>query len=270
VEKTELKKINALEASVGQLQNQIELLQSQQEACYHELEDKNEIISNLKKVIDDHETFVYMVSHDLKSAVTNMLGLLSLIESSDLKVEIEDLLPIFRKSAERVNESIQDISQLTQLENNEVALERVDLSSVIQKVLENVKEESKISQESIEVDLKVREVRALRKHLLSILYNLLNNSIKYKSPQRFLLIKIESYKKGEHVVISVQDNGVGIQEEHLTTVFNKFQRFNQGHVEGSGLGLYIVNKLVENLGGWIEVSSELGVGSKFSVYLKDT
>jgi len=256
------------ETQIIQLQTELGELKTQFNLCLKDLEDKNLMINNQERVITDHETFIYMVTHDIKGAITNILGLISLIEGSEIKGEVFELLPVFKKSIERVNESIKDISQLTILEGNQVILDEVDLDEVIDRVINHLEIENEITKEFFQIELQVKKVKALKKHIVSIVYNLVKNAIKYKSPDRRLKIKIRSYILSDEVVITVEDNGLGIQNEFIDDVFLKFQRFQKGQIEGSGLGLYIIKKIVNNLGGRIEVQSEYGKGSIFSVYLK--
>ncbi|RZK16843.1 MAG: ATP-binding protein, partial [Hymenobacter sp.] len=99
------------------------------------------------------------------------------------------------------------------------------------------------------------------KNLRSIIYNLLSNALKYRHPDRPPHIRVAGTAEGNELVISVQDNGLGLSEWQQMRLFQRLHT----HVEGSGLGLYMVKKIVENAGGIIGVVSELNVGSTFTV-----
>jgi signal transduction histidine kinase len=105
------------------------------------------------------------------------------------------------------------------------------------------------------------------KNLRSVLYNLLSNALKYRHPSRAPQVHVAYREQAAYQVLEVRDNGLGLDltrgEEKL---FGMFQRLH-AHVEGTGVGLYMVKRMVENAGGHIEVQSQLGQGSTFSVYL---
>jgi signal transduction histidine kinase len=103
--------------------------------------------------------------------------------------------------------------------------------------------------------------------LRSILYNLLSNGLKYRSPHRQPEIRISAKKaEGDYLLLSVQDNGLGIKGKHKEQVFSMFKRLHN-HADGTGVGLYIVKRIVENAGGTVEVESEVDKGLEFRLYL---
>lgn len=108
----------------------------------------------------------------------------------------------------------------------------------------------------------------VRRKLRSVLYNLINNSIKYKSAGRVPEILIETYIEGDYFVLSVSDNGRGIAENNLEKIFKKYERI-ANDVEGTGVGLHLVKEIVNLSGGKIEVESELDKGTVFRIYLKN-
>src|SRR5690606_22756204 len=106
------------------------------------------------------------------------------------------------------------------------------------------------------------------KNLRSILYNLISNAIKYVDPAEKPVIRIEAYiSETKEYVLSVSDNGLGITETQVGKIFSLFKRAHD-HVEGSGIGLYLVKKILDNSGDSIKVISQEGKGSKFEVYIK--
>ena len=115
------------------------------------------------------------------------------------------------------------------------------------------------------MDLDCEVVPFSRKNLRSVLYNLLSNALKYRSPQRELVVQITCTRQTNYQVLSVQDNGMGLTSKQQEKLFGLFKRMHT-HVEGSGIGLYMVKKIMENAGGKIEVESQLDVGSVFRVY----
>ncbi len=103
------------------------------------------------------------------------------------------------------------------------------------------------------------------KNLRSVVYNLISNALKYRSPERVPLVRIGCESTPTDQVLTVGDNGLGMEPGRLNQLFTMFKRFHD-HVEGSGIGLYMIKKMVENAGGKIEVESQVGVGSTFRVY----
>jgi len=103
-------------------------------------------------------------------------------------------------------------------------------------------------------------------HLRSLLYNLLSNAIKYRHPTRPPLVQLRCHHTPTTTVLEVQDNGLGLSAEQQSKLFSMFRRLHD-HVPGSGVGLYMVKRIVENAGGVVAVQSEAGVGSTFIVTL---
>src|SRR6185312_16641134 len=102
----------------------------------------------------------------------------------------------------------------------------------------------------------------------SILYNLLINAIKYRFPRRSLIIEIKSWKDENHTILEIKDNGLGMKPSEKEKLFNMFQRFHQ-NIEGTGVGLYVVKRIIDNSKGKIEVESEEGKGTIFRIYFRN-
>jgi signal transduction histidine kinase len=119
----------------------------------------------------------------------------------------------------------------------------------------------------VEVRLDCPATQFSRKNLKSILYNLLSNAIKYRSPDRVSRLKIFCQQQQAYYVLSLEDNGLGMDMRHEDKIFALFKRL-PNHVEGTGIGLYMVKRMLENAGGRIQVESKVGTGSTFSVYFK--
>jgi signal transduction histidine kinase len=120
----------------------------------------------------------------------------------------------------------------------------------------------------IRTDFAVPAIHFARKNIRSILYNLLSNAIKYRSPSRRPEVTLSTRREAGQVLLRVEDNGLGIPAGQLPKVFSMFKRFH-AHVEGTGIGLYIVKRVMENGGGRIEVASEEGRGTTFTLYFRE-
>ncbi|WP_225975524.1 sensor histidine kinase [Panacibacter ginsenosidivorans] len=119
----------------------------------------------------------------------------------------------------------------------------------------------------IKSEINITEITFSKRKLRSIIYNLVSNAIKFKSPDRKPQIFIKTEREGNFIVISVKDNGIGIDAGKFDAIFSKYYRIENA-IEGSGIGLYLVKELVNNSGGKIVLESELGTGSEFKIYLK--
>jgi signal transduction histidine kinase len=102
------------------------------------------------------------------------------------------------------------------------------------------------------------------KHVHSVLLNLISNALKYRHPDRAPVVQVRSYREAGRMVVSVQDNGLGLSEPQQRELFGLFKRLHP-HIEGTGVGLYLVKKILNQAGGHIRVESKLGLGSTFTV-----
>jgi two-component system, sensor histidine kinase and response regulator len=234
-----------------------------------ELESMN---TELKKVNNDLDNFVYTASHDLKAPVSNIEGLVNALNDciNDPKSHTEDvmvLLEMIGRSINKFKGTIQDLTEITKIQKNlDEEIEIVDINDVLDDIKLSIQELVINSQAEIKVDFNnCSQIRFSRKNLKSILYNLLTNAIKYRDPNKKLKIFIKTKEAGDFIVLSVKDNGLGMDLKPDTKIFSMFKRLHD-HVEGSGIGLYIVKRIVTNAGGKIEVESKVGEGSVFKVY----
>ena len=241
-------------------------------ATQEKLQDTNE---HLLRVNADLDTFVYTASHDLKAPVANIEGLLLLLEE---QIEAADPLPgmpteplfdMLKGSISRFKNVIKDLTDIAKVQRDlDGAAEPVELQEVLNDVKLNIREHLKTSQAQLLVDFEqAPRISFSRKNLYSILYNLVSNAINYRSPDRQPQINITTSHEGAYVVLRVEDNGLGMSEDNLSKMFTLFKRFHS-HVDGTGMGLYIVKRMMDNSGGMIEVESEEGKGTAFKLYFK--
>ncbi|TAH19140.1 MAG: sensor histidine kinase [Cytophagales bacterium] len=226
---------------------------------------------NLIQRNKDLEEFSYIVSHNLRAPVANMLGLASLFKRTELSEEQhKELVPHLEDSAKRLDTTIRDLNEVLSIRNsamkNREHINLADTLGFIEKSLKNEIYENKVE---IETDFsKTPILYTVRGYLESILYNLLSNAIKYRSPERFPHISLSTHTENDYDCLIVSDNGLGIDLKTGTyKIFGLYQRMHT-HTEGKGFGLYLVQTQVESLNGKIEVESEIGQGTTFKVYLK--
>lgn len=231
---------------------------------------------HLLRVIADLDTFVYTASHDLKAPVANIEGLLLLLEDQVQEagpIAGEPMGPVFemiKDSISRFKNVIKDLTDIAKIQRDvDGEQEQVSLKDVFERVQNNMLESLKKENAQVVTDFGVQEISFSSKNLYSILYNLLSNAIKYKSPERDPVVSIKTTQEDGYTVLTVQDNGLGVSEENLTKMFTLFKRFH-AHVDGTGMGLYIVKRMMNNAGGKILVDSELGKGTTFKLYFRNT
>lgn len=235
-----------------------------------ELEIKNQ---QLIKTNNDLDNFVYTASHDLKAPISNLEGLLNALKKLISKLEnssprIDTIIELMEKSVHRFQETIKGLTEISKAQKN--VNEDVDLLNVEELVREVTLEiNSLIKEEQVEIEIDTSQspfLRLSKLNLQSIIQNLLTNAIKYRSPERLPKIFLTTYLDNSYSVLEVRDNGLGIPQESLNKIFEMFKRVHS-HVEGSGIGLYIVKRIVNNAGGKIEVDSKVGVGTMFKIFI---
>lgn len=230
------------------------------------LRDNNEALTRVNVDLDN---FIYTASHDLRAPITNIEGLLQALrgELPSPATQVEFILNLMQDSVERFKRTIDHLTDVSKLQReHDPANEQVHLAAVVHDVLLDL--EPLIRSVGAQLEVEVADcppVTFSEKNLRSVVYNLLSNAMKYRAPERPPLVRVHAHCTDHHVVLLVQDNGLGISEAGQRKLFGMFQRLHD-HVEGSGIGLYMVKRMVENVGGRIDVSSEVGVGSTFTVH----
>lgn len=219
----------------------------------------------------DLENFVYTASHDLKAPISNVEGLVNALKDDTCyKVESEnkELLSLIDKSVHKLKTIIKDLTEISKVQreiNDDVRV--VSISDTLNEVSADM---DKIIEESGVIvcrNIQADKLEFSKRNLRSIIYNLLSNAIKFRSPDRVPEVTISTYRQDQYLVLSVQDNGIGIDLSKGDKLFLMFKRMNS-HIEGAGVGLYIVKRIIENNGGKIEVESAIEKGSVFRVYFK--
>lgn len=226
----------------------------------------------IEKINADHETFIYSVSHDFRGPITNMILLLELLRSAvakNDKKDINQLLDVMDRAAKSMKNMINELTNITKIGTHpEDQKEMVDIEKILDEVKFSLKSQIYQSHAKITTNIEVPEIQFSKKNIRSILYNLLCNAIKFTVPGKTPEILISTENREEYTLLSVSDNGLGIEEEKKKDVFSKFKRL-QPQIEGMGVGLYIVDKMVTNQGGKIELESTVNFGTTFKIYLKN-
>ena len=222
----------------------------------------------------DLDTFIYTASHDLRQPISNIEGLLSLLRSElpapgpTLQSEVPRILDMMQESVERFQRTIEYLTDISKLQREfGQPVQSVPLALVIEGVRLDLAPLLHDSHGRLDVDVRAVPTLPLsEKNLRSVVFNLLSNALKYHHPGRPPVVRVGARLEGHYVVLEIRDNGLGFDVALEKQLFGLFQRLHT-HVEGSGVGLYMVKRVVENAGGHIVVQSQVGEGATFSVYL---
>jgi two-component system CheB/CheR fusion protein len=229
-----------------------------------ELDKKNE---SLLRINEDLDHFVKAATHDLLGPLGNIQFSIDIMNKIPLvEPKFHDFLNIINSSVQKFSSLIKDIGTIAYVENDMRALEMVDIDDIINNVEWSLEGKIELSGAIIARDLKVKHLRFSRKNLRSIVYNLVSNSIKFKREEP-PVINIRTETRGDYVILTVQDNGMGMSKIDLDSIFMMYGRLHTD-IEGHGIGLHLAKKIVDAAGGNIVVESEPGKGSKFMIYLK--
>lgn len=213
--------------------------------------------------------FSYTVSHNLRGPVARLLGLSDLLLKSDKLDEHKEYSQLIYKTSQDLDGVIRDLNKIIDVRNELHQIkEQVDLEREWNKCCDLVRELIPPTSE-ITANFEVKEIFTIRAMVHSIFYNLLSNAIKYKSPKRELKVTLSSYMENGVLRINFEDNGLGIDlGKHQSSLFKLFKRFHT-HVEGKGLGLYLIKSQIESLNGTIHVSSKVDQGTRFEILLPE-
>lgn len=236
---------------------------------YREISDKKKALeaknSELVKLNEDLDRFVYSVSHDLRAPLTSMLGLIDLARLDLNDQALPSYLEMMRGSVQKMDDFILDILNFSRNKSQEMNHEIVDLEKLMRDSFKhNCFSVDQLLDFSCQVDAPVAMYSDLQR-LRMIFNNLISNAIRYQDfgkDRSYLSIRIQV--NANRAYIEVEDNGIGIGAEYLGSIFKRFYRASYSS-KGSGLGLYIVQEVVQKLNGNIHVASMLGKGSVFTV-----
>ena len=225
-------------------------------------------ISNIKKTEKIQLDFITNISHELRTPLTAIQGyvetLLEEVEQNK-KTQIKQFLSVIRRNVQRLVSLLNHFLDLSKMDTLSGKKEILDTELITQSIVKDLH----IKNHEIKMDFSQKTVNADRHFLKQVLYNLLDNAIRYVPQGR--LVEILWTKEKNHVVLTVKDHGEGIPERHRDRLFERFYRVDPARTEkkGAGIGLSIVKQLIEKHGGAIKVQSEEQEGSSFICYFPD-
>ncbi|WP_246074212.1 PAS domain-containing sensor histidine kinase [Flavobacterium daemonense] len=234
--------------------------------------EKEHLIRELTQNNKDLKQFSYITSHNLRAPLSNLIGLLNLIEDIPIEnPELEEILGGFTKSTHLLNETINDLVKVIIIKDNpSMQKEEVSLKEVFENVFSQLSFQIELHKPIIKLKFdRVPLLNTNKAYIESILLNLLTNSIKYKSENRKLKISITAEQIDNKAILTFKDNGIGIDlERNRDKVFGLYQRFHN-YPDSKGLGLYLVKSQVETMGGTISIESEVNKGTTFIITFKN-
>ncbi len=245
-----------------------------------ELNSKNEQLETLNKEL---QSFAYISSHDLQEPLRKIQTFSTRIlesEESKLSDDGKDMFKRMQNAAKRMQALIEDLLAYSHTNSEERKFENTDLKKIVEEVRDDLKEELNDKHATIKA-IELCEVHIIRFQFRQLLHNLIGNSLKFAHPQHPPHIKIEGeIAKGikfnnekllpekKYCHISISDNGIGFEQKYSEKIFEVFQRLHgKEEYNGTGIGLAIVKKIVENHNGIITATGELNKGATFEIYI---
>ena len=244
------------------------------------LEDKNRSLQNMNKEL---EAFNYISSHDLQEPLRKIQIIISRIldlENQNLSESSKNHFIVLQKAADRMRTLIQDLLAFSRLNTTDILFEKTDLNAIIEEVKKEFEDVITEKNATIEIidNCKIHVVRFQFRQLMN---NLIENALKFYNPKIAPQITIKTkilqpdslslpliLVGKEYCHISISDNGIGFEKEFETKIFEVFQRLHsQEQYSGTGIGLAIVKKIVDNHNGMITATSKLNEGATFDVYI---
>lgn len=222
------------------------------------LRKQNEELTKINRELD---SFVYSVSHDLRSPLASILGLVNVARLDEQKTKevVNNYFEMIERSVMKLDDTIREILDYSRNARGELIITEIDLNVLIIQVLDQLKHIHGYQEVKKQIEIEGHTALYSDTFRLSvILSNLISNAIKYRDERKdsqFVYINVTITPA--NIVMVVGDNGIGIHSDYLRNVFNMFYRATE-RSQGAGLGLYIVKEMVEKLGGTIIINSELG------------
>lgn len=234
--------------------------------------ERERLIKDLKSQNEELQRFAYIISHNLRAPIVNITSLLNLYNFKyPADVENIEIIENLKISTKILNSTLEDLIEVVSIKKNKLPkIERVSFRKLLKNIERSLSKQIHESRAVIVSDYSdAPYINYIYSHLENFIINLTTNSIKYKHPDRNPVIEIKSYLEEGFTVIEFSDNGIGLDlERYKDRLFGLYQRFHS-HVDGKGLGLYLIREQIRAHDGNLRVESTVGVGTTFYIYLKN-
>ncbi|WP_339900926.1 PAS domain-containing sensor histidine kinase [uncultured Cyclobacterium sp.] len=234
--------------------------------------DRLNLIKDLKSHNEELLRFAYIVSHNLRAPIVNISLLLDLYNEDDPSdPENQEVWENLKISTNLLDSTLQDLIEVVSIKKQKIPkVEHIDFKLLLNNIEKSLYNQLKESGIVINKDFTaLNDINYIYAHLENFLMNIMTNAVKYKHPERNPIVNIKTYRDGKYCVIRFEDNGIGIDlSRYGDRIFGLYQRFHT-HVEGKGLGLYLVREQIRAHDGKIEVESKVGKGTIFRIYLRN-
>ena len=235
------------------------------------------LVVRQKKVSEMKNDFVHNMTHEFKTPLSTIsIAAQMLMDKQVPKSEAtyDRLGGVINNETKRLRLQVEKVLQMSLFDRDNIALklQELDANDQIATIVKTYSLQVASSGGTLDTRFDAFNpfVNVDEMHFTNIIYNLLDNAVKYRREDVPIHLEVATWNHGDNLCISIQDNGIGIQKDNLRHIFDKFYRVHTGdqhNVKGFGLGLAYVKKMVELHHGTIKVSSELGVGTKFTITL---
>ncbi len=257
--------------SARRRQYEIRDLLRERDAILSSLESRvAERTADLQRMVEEMEAFSYSVSHDLRSPLRSLDGYARALQEdygSELPPGAIVYLEKIARAARRMDSLTQDVLAYTRATQCEMEITAVDLDSLIAEVIEQYPALG-VYADRIRIQQPLGRVMGHGPSLIQCFSNLLGNAVKFVPEERLPVVEVFSRQRGSFRRVSVKDNGVGIDAQHHGRIFRMFERAAKKQFAGTGIGLAIVKKAAERMGGAVGVISEPGFGAEFWIDLR--
>ncbi|NLR93258.1 PAS domain-containing sensor histidine kinase [Flammeovirga agarivorans] len=224
---------------------------------------RNEALSKANKELDN---FVYRVSHDLRAPITSALGLIELSMDASLE-QVKEYLELQQRSLMKLDSFIHDILNYSRNNRMELRPVKINIKELLHSTVDQYRFINQYIETTVNINIEVQnELYCDESRLSVILNNIISNAFKFTSRILKPTINIKALVEPSDLILTIEDNGIGIKNEHIEKIFDMFYRATDMN-NGSGLGLYIVQEAVKKLGGDITVDSVINEGTTFQIVI---
>jgi PAS domain S-box-containing protein len=215
--------------------------------------------------------FSYIVSHNLRSHTSNILSILNFLEKESSEKERSELMMHLKKVSRSLNDTLFNLNEVVSIRNNiNLVIEPLNLLEYINQALKVQSE--LIAIKKAEIFNRVSSnciINCNPAYLESILLNFISNAIKYSHPDRTPILEIDAHQEQNQLLLEIADNGIGIDlDKNGDKLFGMYKTFSN-NPDARGIGLFITKNQIDAMGGRVEVKSELGKGTRFSIYFNN-